>query len=318
MRRSVSEVFGDTLRGVIAVLGVGAIGTVCAARLAPRGDLVCCVRTPFRELVVEAQGVRHVAASPRVELDPARVGPVDWLLLATKAHQVDGAAAWLDALAGSATRIAVLQNGVEHAERVAAWAPPERVLPVVVQCPCQRAGPGHAVQRGGAQLTVPAGALGAEFAALFAGSDVAVVQSDDFAGAAWRKLCVNVVSGALAALSARPVPEIADPRKQPIARALARECAAVARAEGVALDDAEADRIADGVAGARTGGAPSPLQDRLAGRPLEWDARNGVVVRIAARHGLDAPVNRAACALLREAHRERTTDLLPRLAAAAL
>lgn len=301
---------------MIAVLGVGAIGTVCAARLAPRGDLVCCVRTPFRELVVEAPGGVRLAASPRVETEPARVGPADWLLLATKAHQVEGAAAWLDALVGPETRVAVLQNGVEHAERVAAWVPPARALPVAVQCPCQLAAPGHALQRGGAQLTVPAGAVGADFAALFAGSDVAVVQSDDFALAAWRKLCLNAVSGALAALAARPIPEIADRRKLRVARALARECAAVARAEGIALSDAEADAIADGVANASRGGAPSPLQDRLAGRPLEWDARNGAVVRIGARRGLDAPANRAACALLREAHRDPASDWLPRLAEA--
>lgn len=302
----------------IAVVGVGAIGAVCAARLAPRGDLLCCVRTPFRELVVEAPDGVHLRTTPRVETDPARVETAAWLLLATKAHQIEGAAAWLDALVGPDTRVAVLQNGVEHAERVAAWAPPARVVPVVVQCPCQLVSPGHALQRTRAQLTVPAGARGADFAALFAGSDVAVVQSDDFAGAAWRKLCLNAVSGALAALAARPIPEIAHPHKQRLARALARECAAVARAEGVALADAEADAIADAIAGARIGGAPSTLHDRLAGRPIEWDARNGAVVRLAARHGLDAPANRLACTLLREAHRDPRADWLPRFADALL
>jgi ketopantoate reductase len=47
-------------------------------------------------------------------------------------------------------------------------------------------------------------------------------------------------------------------------------------------------------------------------------AVGGVVVRIGARHGIDAPWNRRACALLREAHRDRATDLLPRLARALL
>jgi 2-dehydropantoate 2-reductase len=297
-------------------VGVGAVGAVCAARLAPRGELVCCVRTPFRELEVQAPDGSLLRATPRVETDPARVGPSAWLLLATKAHQIEGAAVWLEALVGERTRVAVLQNGVEHAERVAAWVPPAQVVPVVVQCPCDALEPGRVVQRAPARLHVPAGEGGAAFAALFAGSDVAVTPSDDFRGGAWRKLCLNAVSGALAALAGRPVPEIAHPQRREIAHRLARECAAVARAEGVALGEDEAVSIADAVLAVKRGGAPSILADRLAGRPLEWDARNGAVVRLGARHGIDATVNRRACALLREAQRDRERDLLPRLAEA--
>jgi 2-dehydropantoate 2-reductase len=299
---------------VIAVVGAGAVGGVVAARLLPRGDLLCCVRTAFRELVVEAPGGVCLRGEPRVETRPERATPARFVLLATKAHQIEGAAPWLEALVGEETRVAVLQNGVEHAERVAPWVSPARVVPVVVQCPCVAVAPGHVLQRAPARLTVPAGEGGAAFALLFAGSSVAVSQSDDFILAAWRKLCLNVVSGALAALGARPVPEILHPRKREIARALALECAAVARAEGAALADAEATATADGIAEMRSGGAPSILADRLAGRPLEWDARNGAVVRLGARHGLDAPFSRRACALLREAQRDRDTDLLPRLA----
>jgi 2-dehydropantoate 2-reductase len=301
---------------MIAVVGVGAVGGVCAARLALRVELVCCVRTPFRELVVEAPGVRLVT-TPRVETaHPTPGSPAEWVLLATKAHQVEGAAGWLTALVGADTRVAVLQNGVEHVERLAPWVEPARVVPVVVHCPCDAVAAGHVLQHAPARLTVPADPNGRAFAALFAGTDVEVVGTDDFRCAAWRKLCLNVVSGALAALSGRPLPEVADPRKRAIARGLARECARVARAEGVALDDTEADAIADAVASATRGGAPSPLADRRAGRPLEWDARNGAVVRFGTRHGLDTPLNRRACALLAEAHREPATDLLPRLAEA--
>jgi len=142
---------------VIAVVGVGAVGGVCAARLASRRDLVCCVRTPFRELVVEAPGAR-LATTPRVETDPARLGPAQWVLLATKAHQVEGAAGWLAALVGADTRVAVLQNGVEHVERLARWVAPAQVVPVVVHCPCVAVAAGHVVQRAPARLTVPADA----------------------------------------------------------------------------------------------------------------------------------------------------------------
>jgi 2-dehydropantoate 2-reductase len=40
------------------------------------------------------------------------------------------------------------------------------------------------------------------------------------------------------------------------------------------------------------------LFDRLAGRRLEWDARNGVVARLGAGHGIPTPVTDDVCARL--------------------
>jgi len=40
------------------------------------------------------------------------------------------------------------------------------------------------------------------------------------------------------------------------------------------------------------------LEDRRAGRPTEHDLISGAVVRAAARHGLDVPLNRAVLTLL--------------------
>ena len=37
--------------------------------------------------------------------------------------------------------------------------------------------------------------------------------------------------------------------------------------------------------------APGELGDRLAGRPMEWDARNGVIARLSEKHGIATPLN---------------------------
>lgn len=314
--------------GGVAIVGVGAVGGACAARLCElRDDVVLCVRRPFEELRVAAPE-RTLRVRPRVVARPrdlasalgARASPAsppypDWVLLATKAHQVAGAAAWLDAVVGPATRLAVLQNGVEHAARVAAWAPAERVVAVVVDCPGVATAPGRIEQRRPARLVVADDAAGREFAALFGGGDVAVETTADLASAAWRKLCANAAGGAIAALAGRPLPEIDASQRASLGRALVREAVVVGRAEGARLDDALADEIAQALAGTREGGRPSTLTDRLAGRPLEVDARNGAVVRVAARHGLPAPLNARAAALLATCHRDGR-DRLPELRAA--
>jgi 2-dehydropantoate 2-reductase len=293
---------------VIAVVGVGAIGGVCAASLRAAGrDVVCCVRTPFDALVVETPA-GTLRERVRVEVAPERVGAVEWVLLATKAHQTGGAASWLERVGGA--RVAVLQNGVEHVERVARWIDPARVVPVVIACPSTATSPGHVVQRSPATLTVPDDDNGRAFANLFAGTSVTVELAADWRTAAWRKLCSNVTGGALAALAGVPLPQVSHPRKHELAQALARECAAVARAEGADVSDAFADDIAAQAAHATAGGEPSTLTDRRRGRPLEVDARNGTVVRLGARHAIPTPVNARAATLMARAHLDAQRDLL--------
>jgi 2-dehydropantoate 2-reductase len=43
------------------------------------------------------------------------------------------------------------------------------------------------------------------------------------------------------------------------------------------------------------------LADRLAGRPMEIDARNGVIVRLGEKHGIATPLNRMAAGVLEQA-----------------
>jgi 2-dehydropantoate 2-reductase len=283
----------------VACVGVGAIGGAVLAPLAASGrhDVVACVREPFELLVVESPA-RRIEVRARCETEPVRVAPADWVLLATKAQDVPGAAKWLAALTRPGTVIAVLQNGVEHCERVTPFAGPAEVLPVVVELPAERVAPGRIRMRAGARLTVPAGAAGEAFAKLFAETDVAVEVTADFARAAWRKLCLNAASGALTALTGRPIEVLHEPGMAQLARGLVLECLAVARAEGAALGDALADEILARLLATPAGSGNSMLYDRRAGRPLELDARNGAIVRIGARHQIATPLNAAVCALL--------------------
>ena len=63
----------------IAVVGVGAIGGVVAARLCAAGrDVVLCVRRQFDELLLEGpDGTLKV--TPPVVTSPGNVGPVGWI-----------------------------------------------------------------------------------------------------------------------------------------------------------------------------------------------------------------------------------------------
>lgn len=283
----------------IAVVGPGAIGCVVGARLAARTShqVTLCGRRRFESVEVEAPDGRVSAALEPV-LHPREARPVHWVVFAVKSHQTVDAAPWLAALVGPGTTVAVLQNGVEHVERLSPFVDRAQLLPVIVQCPATAVAPGRVVQRGPAELVVPPSSAGRAFGALLAGTGIAVTVAEDFVSAAWRKLCSNAAAGAITALTGKPVNVTRRPDVAALARGLVEECMAVGRAEGARLPPDLADTLLAAWRSAGPEATTSMLQDRRAGRPLEHDARNAVVVRIGERHGVPTPLSRAVAALL--------------------
>lgn len=281
----------------IAVIGPGAVGGTVAAWLAQGGhDVALCARTPFEGLKVETP-VGPIFASPRILVDPKAGRPVDWVLVCVKTYDAAPAAAWLSTLVGPQTRVAVLQNGVEHMTRFASLAPATRTVPCVVDIPAERTAPGRIRQRAAGTIVVPEGEAGEAFAALFAASPIAVSTTDDITTALWKKLCINC-GGVVSALTMKPGGVIREPGIADLVRGLVAECVAVGRAEGADLGDDQPDFVANQIASAPADAINSIYGDRLAGRPTEIDARNGVIVRLGRKHGIDAPLNAAAVALL--------------------
>jgi 2-dehydropantoate 2-reductase len=288
-------------RTSIALIGPGAIGATVACWLAqsPEIDLTICARTPFERLIFETPGGK-IEAEPPVLTEPALARPVDWALVATKTYDAPAAALWLEKLVGSETRVAVLQNGVEHVERFAPYIPAERILPVMVDIPAERKAPGHIRQRREGVLVVPAGAAGEAFVRLFAETELKVSTRDDFRSVLWRKLCVNC-AGAVNGITLQPHRIAHDPDIAEFMRGLVAECVAVGRAEGAVLDDETAERVVQGYQASPGDSVNSLLADRLAGGRSEYEARNGIIVRLGEKHGLPTPLNRLATALLRVA-----------------
>lgn len=282
----------------VAVVGVGAIGGALAWLLETAGghEIELCTRRPMAELRVETpQGALRVKA--RNASDPAQAEPVDWVLVATKAYDAAGAAAWFPALCAEGAPVAVVQNGVEHRERFAPYVAEERLLPVVIDCPVERTPDGTVLVRGGALMKVEDTPLGRSFAALFAGSSVRMDLVADFTTAAWWKLCVNSV-GALSALALKPSGVLRGEVMSRVGREIVAECAAVGRAEGAQISESIGKEVLEHYVKHPPDSVNSLLADRLAGRRMEWDARNGAIVRKGEKHGIPTPLNRMAIALL--------------------
>jgi 2-dehydropantoate 2-reductase len=121
--------------------------------------------------------------------------------------------------------------------------------------------------------------------------------TDDFLGASWRKLALNS-AGVVNALTLKPAGVVHHEGAAALMRAIAAEAVAVGQALGARLDDALPAEIVERYRSSPPDSVNSLLADRLAERPMEIDARNGVIVRLGARHGVATPLNQMAVAIL--------------------
>ena len=287
----------------IAVIGLGSIGGAVAGCLvaAGRHHVVACTREPIERLTLESPA--GTVELPLAALtDPAQVAePADWVMLCTKTHQTAATAPWLSRLCTPATRVAVLQNGIGHVERVAPQANGAAGLPAIVYFNGERLAPDRVRMRQGSEqdIAVTDDEAGRGFASLFAGTPLRVLLSREFATLVWRKLLINAVANPITTLTLQRQAVLRRPDVHELCLKILDEAVAVARAEGVAVADDEPARAMATLFTFSGELGTSMYFDRLAGRRLEVEALTGAIVAAGERHGIATPLNRALLTLLR-------------------
>ncbi|CEP25733.1 MULTISPECIES: oxidoreductase [Propionibacteriaceae] len=283
----------------VGVVGPGAIGTTVSALLHEAGNTPTLYgRTPRTELTL-IDGDRRIVVPGPVRTDPAaQPEKADVLFLAVKATQTAAAAPWLRALCAPGTVVCVLQNGVEQIAAVRPHVPEGvEVVPAVVWFPAQSQEDGTILLRGEPRLTLPASPEAERIADVLRDTRCQVELAGDFTTLAWRKLLQNAAAG-LMALTGRRAGVFTRPDFADLTLDYLKECLAVSHAEGAALSDDVPAAILARFQAFPADMSTSILTDREAGRPLEWDIRNGVISRLARRHDIHTPISDAITALL--------------------
>jgi 2-dehydropantoate 2-reductase len=286
----------------VLIVGAGAVGGTFGAKLARGGHEVSLVARGAHGraiaetgLVLETPDGEIRASVPVFEsVEAARGQSADVALIAVKWAGLEAVAAPTGAALAPGGVAIPLLNGLDVEEALARVIGAERVIGGVAQLSAAVSGPGRVRLSAGGMVTLApflpdqaerTEALAQRFAQCFP-----CHAERDLARVRWQKLLWNAPFNAVCALTRRRAGEVlAMPALEALVRRAMREVIAVARAEGVALDDGAIDAMIGITHGVFSGTEPSMLQDVLAGRPTEADELQGAVVARGRKHGIDTP-----------------------------
>jgi 2-dehydropantoate 2-reductase len=305
---------------VVVVVGGGVIGSLYAAHLARCAETWVLTRRPAHAEALASNGLRvsgksDFTAALRATADEAALPDADLVILATKATDVDDAAARLAGRVPSATGMTI-QNGLGAEEIVRAHG--ERPL---VSAVTFMSGVRHSDAHVEYELDTEtwlgpfAGTTtyerAKEIEALLVSSGLRARAFPDLRPAQWSKLIFNATVNAVAALTDLPhvsafarVEETTDLGL--LVHDLMDEGKAVAAAAGVELHEDPWEMNVHAVRRGETEAAagayahvPSMLDDVRSRRPTEVDFITGSLVREADRAGVPVPLHTAMYRLVK-------------------
>jgi 2-dehydropantoate 2-reductase len=310
----------------VAVIGAGAVGGLLAALLDRAGHDVEVTARGAHLAAVRADGIvleggygSHVA---RVAAHETLEGDPDVVILATKAQDAAAALA-ANAAAIDGKPLLVVQNGLGGIRVAREAQPSSPLLGGLALFATSYLSPGRITVTAALPLVIgaapgcPPEVRDRVVGLLRDALPVEVV--DSLEGAQWTKLLVNHVN-ALPAITGLSVQQtVADPALRRVLAASLRETVRIANRLGIRFTGLQGipgwilpwlGRGPLALAAAlprllarRMGDVPNPgstLQSLRRGQLTEIDFLNGAVVRVAAEHGLAAPVNAALVGLVHE------------------
>jgi 2-dehydropantoate 2-reductase len=300
----------------VVVVGAGAMGGLFGGLLAEGGLEVTLLDT-WREHVsrIASQGLRIVGVGGdrtipiRATGDAGTIEAADIVLFQCKSFANETAAKAVRHLFAGRTVAISFQNGLGNEEALGRILGAENMLGGLTAQAGLVESPGTVRNFGDLPTIIGemSGGLSDRartIADAFTRHGLATTASADIKRDKWKKLLGNVALGAISAVTdLRSVEIMRVPELQEIVLRAVDEAAAVAKAEGVVLDVAEAREVLMKLvdtSGGGTGNSKSSMrEDIIRRRRTEIDTIHGSVQRLARRHGVATPTIDTMIALVK-------------------
>ena len=299
----------------IAVIGVGAMGSIYAALFAEAGHDVWAVDTWAAHVdAINNGGLRIEGASGdrtvktvRATTNITDVGACDLCLIATKASGVGPAAQSVAPVIGPNAMVLTIQNGLGAGERIAQHMPTDNVLLGVADgFGASMKGPGHAhhnsmklIRIGEIQGGLTDRLQRIELIWQEAGFNAQAFEN--ITQLIWEKFLCNITfSAPCTAFNVSVGDLMGNPDHWGIALGAMLEGHAIAQEKNVPLSFSDPVAYVAAFGAGMPNARPSMLLDHMAGRTSELDAINGIIPTMGRALGIPTPFNDTLTAVLRQ------------------
>jgi 2-dehydropantoate 2-reductase len=298
----------------IAIVGTGAMGSVYASHLGKAGHEVWAIDIWQEHLdAIAGSGLAVSGASGsfvvdglRVGRTPADAGNCDVWVIATKAADVDGAAAAVAPLLRPDDVVMAFQNGLGAGERVARRISEDHIVVGIAEgFGSSIPEPGRVHHEGKRLIRIGemSGGLTPRVQALEQAWRDAGFNVEAFADVhrmIWEKFLCNVTLSAPCAVFDVTIGELmSDPETWAVALGCTAEAYRLGLAKGVQFPFDDPLQYVTDFAATIPNSSPSMRLDQHARRRSEVDVINGQVVTLSRALGFEAPYNETVCAVLR-------------------
>ncbi len=297
----------------IVILGAGGMGTLFAVRLIEAGhkNVFLINRNPeyvenVNQLGIRfrnSEGTRSIPAKAFLcaeDLAKELRGPADLVIVFVKGYANHEAVMSAQCITGPDTYYLTLQNGLGNPESIAETGvvAPDHIFfgkttegavmlePGIILHKAEGYRSETSIMPFSGEVTMPL----RELMRMFCDCGIRTEVNLNTESAIWEKVLMNCIGNSMAALLRMSTKSLlADDFGMPIAKMIAYEVAAVARARGVDISERRADEIIERLRGndlqASTG------KDVLSMRRTEIDTINGAVSKLGKQYGIPTPAN---------------------------
>lgn len=289
----------------IAVIGVGALGSVFASALLQAGHRVTLLGRRQTPDITVCEPPCTVQETPlHVETEPNRVASAEFVLMLVKAYDTETATRSIAPHLRPDATLVTLQNGLGNATRIREHLPgAQHVLAGVTSQAARRVSPGLILHTGAGPTMIgyesdAEHVASAQLAAILSEAGIPAAATGDINRYVWQKVAVNAAINGLTAVAGVPNGELLKRASLfDAADVLVDEASAVASVHGydlVSIHHILRDTIA-----ATKENRSSMLQDVEAGRRTEVDAIYGSLIAAGRTRGLATPALTVIDALVR-------------------
>lgn len=304
----------------VAILGAGSIGSLIAAKISNHGDgnLLVHARGEHGSVIalngIKIQGEEELSVSNDrmiVSLDEVGLyqgldGKIDYLLITSKANDVERMINKSRDLLHADSKVLCLSNGLGHVEKCIEFFGPQRVFSASISHGAWRPEPGIIEWAGKGVISIgkfsdgPGLNEAEELIQLLSNCDLNPQWVEDGKSLIWSKVLLNIAINPIAALIGCKNGNLLQTELFELCSSVMVEGANVARQEGVKLPTNE-ELISKlfQVIEATSNNYCSMLQDIKKGRDTEIKFLNLAIVQRAERYGLSTPKNHLLSELIK-------------------